>query len=135
MGTRPAVDILKRESGETLVKGARWCSSYLCKLRGLQFRRRLQPGEALVLVEKRDSVASSSIHMFFVFFPIAAVWVNREGKITHKALALPWRPFYASPEPARYVIEAGPELLDCVSVGEYLDFTSINRLQQFLDDT
>jgi uncharacterized membrane protein (UPF0127 family) len=64
--------------------------------------------------------------MFFVFFPIAAIWVNGEGKVTHKALALPWRPYYASPEPARHVIEAAPELLDCVSVGEYLDFVPLH---------
>jgi uncharacterized membrane protein (UPF0127 family) len=87
----------------------------------------LQPGEALVLVENRDSIASSSIHMFFVFFPIAAIWVNRHGKVTHKQLAVPWQPFCASPEPARYVIEAAPELLDRVSVGEHFDFVPTQR--------
>jgi uncharacterized membrane protein (UPF0127 family) len=60
--------------------------------------------------------------MFFVFFPIAAVWVNGEGRVTSVQLALPWRPYYASPEPARHLIETSPDFMECVKVGDYLDF-------------
>jgi uncharacterized membrane protein (UPF0127 family) len=63
----------------------------------------LKPGEALLLVMAKDSIAQTSIHMFFVFFPIAAIWINKAGKITSAQLAKPWRPYYASPEPAQYV--------------------------------
>ena len=116
------VKIVRRHDGQVLSAKARWCHSRLCRLVGLQFRRRLKPGEALVLAKQQDSVATSSIHMFFVFFPIAAVWVNGEGEVTSAQLARPWRPYYASPEPARYVIEAEPELLEQVAVGDVLDF-------------
>ncbi len=60
--------------------------------------------------------------MFFVFFPIAAVWVDGEGQITSAQLAKPWRPYYASPAPARYVIETSPEFLGRIAVGDKLDF-------------
>jgi len=116
------VDVVKRGTDDVLVHSARWCSSRLCRLRGLQYRRHLEPGEALILVKPADSIVNSSIHMFFVFFPIAAVWINQHGRITSAQLARPWRPYYASPEPARYVLEASPDLLNRIAVGDELDF-------------
>jgi uncharacterized membrane protein (UPF0127 family) len=73
-------------------------------------------------VKDKDSIANSSIHMFFVFFPIAAIWINRKGKVTSAQLAKPWRPYYASPEPACYVLETSPEFLDSISVGDEIEF-------------
>jgi hypothetical protein len=116
------VKIVNKETGKVLIESARWCSSRLCRLRGLQFRRRLNQGEALILVKEKDSIANSSIHMFFVFFPIAAVWINTKGKVTSAQLAKPWRPYYASPEPAAYVLETSPDLLEVISVGDTLEF-------------
>ncbi len=116
------VRVINRDTGQELIKAARWCSSRLCRLRGLQFRRKLKDGEALILVKEKDSIASSSIHMFFVFFPIAAIWVDSKGKVTSAQIAKPWRPYYASPEPATYVIETNPEFLDKVSSGDILEF-------------
>jgi uncharacterized membrane protein (UPF0127 family) len=120
------VNIVARESRQIIIKSARWCASRICRLRGLQFRRRLNPGEALILVKEKDSIANSSIHMFFVFFPIAAIWINQKGKVTSAQLAKPWRPYYASPEPASYVIETAPEVLDKISVGDFVDFEDSN---------
>jgi uncharacterized membrane protein (UPF0127 family) len=126
MTQRNTVNIINRDSRQVIIKSARWCTSRLCRLRGLQFRRRLKPGEALILVKEKDSIANSSIHMFFVFFPIAAIWINQKGKVTSAQLAKPWRPYYASPEPASYVLETGPEFLDKISVGDFVDFEDLN---------
>ena len=122
MSKESTVNIINRETNQVLIQSARWCSSRLCRLRGLQFRRRLNPGEALILVKDKDSIANSSIHMFFVFFPIAAIWINKKGKVTSAQLAKPWRPYYASPEPACYVLETSPDILDKISVGDELVF-------------
>jgi uncharacterized membrane protein (UPF0127 family) len=116
------VDVVNRQTGAVLARSARWCSSRASRLRGLQYRRRLEPGEALILVKPRDSIFNSSIHMLWVFFPIAAVWINSQGQVTSTQLAKPWRPYYASPKPARYVLEAAPSLLEHVKVGDVLDF-------------
>ena len=105
---------------------ARWCSSAWCRLRGFQFKRRLEPGEALLLAHPAESVALSAIHMFFVFFPIAAIWIDNRGKVTSATLARPWRPYYASVTPARYVLESSPELLDRISVGVEVDFLDLD---------
>jgi uncharacterized membrane protein (UPF0127 family) len=126
MSKKNTVSILNRETGQVLIESARWCSSRLCRLRGLQFRRNLKSGEALILVKDKDSIANTSIHMFFVFFRIAAIWINSKGKVTSAQLAKPWRPYYASPEPATYVLETSPDILDKVAVGDNLDFVEIN---------
>lgn len=122
MPKKKFVKIRHIKTNKVLLNSVRWCSSRWCRLVGLQFHRPLQPGEGLILAKNQDSIAASSIHMFFVFFPIAAVWVNGEGIVTHKTLALPWRPIYASPTPARYVLETSPDFLDKIEVGDQLEF-------------
>ncbi len=124
MSTRGWVQVVLRETGEVLIPSARWCESRLCRLLGFQFRRRLGPEEALVLVHPADSVGMTSIHMLFVFFPIAAVWINSDGRVTSAQLAKPFRLYYATPEPARYVLEGAPELLERIAVGDEVDFVS-----------
>ncbi len=122
MKPKSHVKVVKRSTGEVLIASAAWCQSWFSRLRGLQFRRSLKPGEAIILAHGSDTIATSSIHMFFVFFPIAAVWINRAGRVTSAQLAKPWRPYYASPEPASYVLETSPEFLKCIEVGDEVDF-------------
>jgi uncharacterized protein len=116
------IDIVERSTQSYLIKSVKWCDGYFCKLRGMQFRRKLSPDEAIVLVHEKDTTKSTSIHMLFVFFPIAAIWIDNQGKVTSAQLAKPWHLYYASPEPARYVLEGSPDLLERIRVGDYLDF-------------
>ncbi|MBI4771497.1 MAG: DUF192 domain-containing protein [Chloroflexi bacterium] len=116
------VNVRKQASGEALLCGARWCESFLGRLRGLMLRAGLREGEALILVEAQDTRSATSIHMFFVPFAIAAVWVDSSRRVVDKVVARPWRPFYASRTPARYVLEAAPDFLDKVSLGDELVF-------------
>jgi uncharacterized membrane protein (UPF0127 family) len=109
-------------NGAPLLRGVRWCASFMCRLRGLMFRSAIAPGEGIVLVEPRDSRAAVSIHMFFVPFTIAAVWVDSSGRVVDKVAARPWRPFYAPRAPARFTLETHPEFLDRVSIGDELVF-------------
>lgn len=125
MGVERHVKVVRRSDGRVLLESARWCDGYWCRLRGLQFRRQLEPGEALIIVHSSDSAVQTSIHMLFVFFPIAAVWINTQGRVTSAQLAEPWRPYYASPEPARYVLETSPVFLAQISVGEEVDFLAV----------
>src|SRR5689334_12066503 len=106
------VNIKQRASGALVLAGAQWCASFLSRLLGLMFRSGLREGEALILVEAHDSRSATSIHMFFVPFAIATVWINSAGQVVDKVKALPWRPFYAPRSPARYVLETDPKFLD-----------------------
>ncbi|MBI3360458.1 MAG: DUF192 domain-containing protein [Chloroflexi bacterium] len=116
------IQLRRRATGEVILARMRWCSSFLCRLRGLTWRAGLAPDEGLVLVEAKDSQLDAAIHMFFVFFPIAAIWLDSNGRVVDTRLARPWRPLYVARAPARYVVEAAPALLEKISVGEELDF-------------
>lgn len=122
MSVRRYVNVKQRASGVLLLSRARWCESFLCRLRGLMFRSRLRAGEALILAEAGESRAAAAIHMFFVPFAIAAIWIDNSGRVVDKVRAQPWRPFYAPRAPARYTLETDPAFLDQVSIGDELDF-------------
>ncbi len=112
--------IRRAGTGEVVLARAKWCAGYWCHLRGLMFRRRIAEDEGLLFVYRRASVMDASIHMFFVFFSIAAVWLDDEGRVVDAQLARPWRPFYKPAQPARYLIEAHPSLLERVCIGDQL---------------
>ncbi len=118
------VDVIHRRNGEVLLRSARWCSGLWCRMSGLQLRRRLKPGEAIILVHPDEGVFLSSIHMFFVFFTIGAIWIDGMGRVTSAQVAKPWRPYYRSPTPAQYVLETTPDFLSRISVGDELNFVS-----------
>jgi uncharacterized membrane protein (UPF0127 family) len=107
-----------------LLASAKWCDGFGSKLRGFTFRRHLATDEGLVLVEAHDNRVSTGIHMLFVFFDLAVIWVNNEGQVVDTVLARPWRPAYVPQAPARYVIEGHPRLLSEVAVGDYVEFLS-----------
>lgn len=110
--------------GQIVLRRVAWCDTFGTKLRGLMFRRSIAADEGLVLAETRSSIAATSIHMFFVPFDIAALWLDDEFTIVHMVLAKSWRPYYASPRAARYVLEGPPDLLQRVRVGERLQFVN-----------
>jgi uncharacterized membrane protein (UPF0127 family) len=88
------------------------------------FRRSLHPGEGLLMVEQHASRAATSIHMLFMAFPIAVVWLDGSMCVVDKTLAEPWHLVYAPAKPACYTLEAAPSLLDRVNVGDMLSFES-----------
>jgi len=79
-------------------------------------------GDALILAEASDGTTSTSIHMMFVFFPIAAIWIDSAGQVVDCRLAKPFRPVYVPRAPARYVLEGPPELLELLKPGDQVRF-------------
>ena len=108
--------------GEPLLRRVRRCASFLCRLRGLTFRRALGDDEGLLLVGHRESRADTAIHMFFVFFAIAAIWLDKEGRVVDAQLARPFCALYVPRAPARDVLEGPPSLLGQVQIGDKLRF-------------
>jgi uncharacterized membrane protein (UPF0127 family) len=114
--------LTNRTTGETIVREIVRCDTFWKRGRGLMFRRALADDEGYLFVSRRESVAQVAIHMFFVFFPIAAVWLDQDRRVVDKALARPFRPYYAPRRPAQYLVEGHPLLLERVSVGDQLYF-------------
>lgn len=108
-------------NSRVLATKVRRCDTFLTRARGLMFHRPLAEGEALVFVEKGESISRAAIHMFFVFFPIAVIWLDAEKRVVDKVLARPFRPYYAPRKPAQYYVEGHPTLLGKVEVGDVLE--------------
>jgi uncharacterized protein len=102
----------------------KYCDTFLSQLRGFTLRPSLAPDEGLILVGRRDSRLESSIHMFFVSFDLAVIWINSQLQVVDKVVAKPWRPAYFSKEPAQYVLEVHPERWQEFQIGDSLDFTN-----------
>ncbi len=115
------VNVLNTNQAGAPVARARWCDTFACRLRGLTFRRSLEPGEGLLLVEGRETRSGTAIHMWFVFMPLGVAWVAADGRVVDKRLALPWR-LYAPKEPAKFILEGPPVMLESVAINDYLEF-------------
>ncbi len=111
---------LQRADGTPLPLRVRRCDTFLCRLRGLTFRRALAPDEGLLFVESQESRVGTSIHMLFVFFSIGVVWLASDGTVVDKVLAKPFRVYYAPQKPAQYFLEGPPAILAWVEVGDRL---------------
>ena len=121
---------LRTGAGTMLPLRVRRCDTFLCRLRGLMFGRKLASDEALLFVESRESRVTTAIHMCFVFFPIGVLWLvageatghdlPRSLTVVDRVLAQPFRPYYAPQTPAQYYLEGSSVLLEWVEVGEHL---------------
>ena len=114
-------------SGIRLLDRVKNCTSFTCRLRGLTFRRSLSENEGLLLVGSQESRVDSAIHMFFVFFSIAVIWLDRELTVVDVRLARPFAPIYVPGARAQYVLEGPPQIMDQVSVGDKLRFEGCSR--------
>ena len=86
------------------------------------FHPPLKEEEAYVFVEGRESRSLTTIHMLFVFFPLAVIWLDSSKRVVDTALARPFYPYYAPNSPARYYVESHPATLQRVHVGDRLEF-------------
>ncbi len=114
--------VRNKATGAIILPRAEWCASFWGHFKGLMLRRRLPDDEGLLFVYGHESVSLTSIHMLFMLFPIAVIWMDKDGVVVDTKLAKPWRLSYIPRKPARYFIEARPLLLDRVAVGDQLAF-------------
>ena len=101
----------------------KYCDSFLCRLRGLMFRKRLEPDDGLLLVQgRRDSRIDTSIHMLFVPFDLSVIWIDTEMTVVDKVIAKAWRPAYVSAQPACYILEIHPYRWEDYQIGDKVEF-------------
>lgn len=112
-------------TGSVVLARVRWCSSFWCHFKGLQFVFSLPDDQGLLFVTPSEGRIHTAIHMFFMFMSIGVVWLDRSGRVVDKRLAKPWRPSYAPSAPAQYYIEANPDILERVAIGDVLRFDEV----------
>ena len=96
--------------------------SFFERLKGLMFRKQLSKNEGIILAEDSESRLNSAIHMFFMNFDIATIWVNTKCIVVDVKLARKWRPYYSPALPARFTIETRAEYLPLFKIGDQLAF-------------
>ena len=116
------VEVTNIDRPNKSVPRVKYCDTFLTQLRGLTFRSRLAHDEGLILAGTRDSRLDSSIHMLFVRFELAVLWIDSDMKVVDKVIARPWRPAYFSKHPAKYVLEIHPDRWDEYKIGDTVIF-------------
>lgn len=101
-------------------------STFFSRFCGLMFRKPLAPDDGLILSESSESIINSSIHMFFMRFDIAVVWLDHEFTVVDKCIARKWHPAYFSKTPAMHVLELHNSQFDHFSIGDKLKIIDEN---------
>lgn len=123
------VQIINKSKNFVVSGSAKFASSFFSRLRGLMLSQKRD----IVLFSPEEDVASSSIHMFFMGFPIDVIWLNSDMAVVDlKKSILPFNPFnrktwkiYRPEKAARYVIELGLGNSKGTEIGDVLEFEKI----------
>ena len=102
------------------------CEDFLSRLKGLMLKRDIPIDYGIILVQKKDSKADSSIHMLGVFMDLGIVWINSQMTIVDTTIAKPWRPIYFPSHPAMYTLEVKPARLQEFQINDKVSFNAIS---------
>lgn len=101
------------------------CDTFWTKFKGLMFASRLDPNGGLLFSDNGESRIDSSIHMLFMKFDIAVVWIDHEFRVVDVRLAKRWRLAYIPIAPAQFTLEAHPDQLKNFQIGDVLSFETV----------
>ena len=104
---------------------AGFCASFLCRLKGLMFRRGIPEDWGLLLVQPSESIVSAAIHMFAVPFNLGVIWINQDGFVVDLAEVRKWIGIKSPQKPARYILEVTPSRLSEFKIGDKIAFNEI----------
>jgi hypothetical protein len=114
--------IVDKTSGKSISADAGIAKTFFERLTGLMFRRSISPEEALIFYNV------SSIHMFFMRFPIDVLYLSKEMKVIKiKHSLLPWRMSGCFGAKITVELPAGKAKANLVKIGDTLEFISENR--------
>ncbi len=114
--------------GVILADRVKFNEDVLSKIKGLMFSKSLKRGEAMVLVANEEGIFETTLHMFFVFFTIDIVWLDKEYRVVDKKENVKsFTPLIIPRKPAKYVIELPKSTAKYVSIGDVLEFRKIKE--------
>ncbi len=101
------------------------CDTFSSRLLGLMFRTSLKAIDGILLVEQRDTIVNTSIHMLFVFMDLAVFWIDSQMTIVDKVLARSWHLAYLPRARAKYILEIHPNRLNDYEIGDKVEFVYV----------
>lgn len=84
---------------------ARYCDTFFSRFAGLMFRQSLDVDSGIILVNKKEDRVNSSIHMLFMNFDIAVIWLSENYCVVDLILARKWDLVHSPKIDAKYVLE------------------------------
>jgi len=115
--------LYNRTKKRKLIEKTRFATTPWSRLKGLMFENPASFNYALIFNLPSEGRASASIHMLFVFFPIDAVFLNKEKRVVDIARNLkPFTPGYAPKKPAKFLIELPAGKAKAIALGDELDW-------------
>ena len=110
-------------NGKIIAKNVKYCDSLFSRMKGLMFTRTAKDG--IILVSSKEGILESSIHMFFVFYPIDVVWLDEKYKVVDKRKKVKPFSFHVKPKmPAKYVLEL-PVSNTSIKIGDKLSVSHL----------
>ena len=103
----------------------KYCDTFFTKLQGLMFQKEIVPYSGVLLVEPKDSVIATTIHMLFMNFDITTVWIDQSGTVVDVQLAKRWRLIYKPRKPASLVLETHQQHLHDIKINDKIEYETI----------
>lgn len=124
--SHPAVQVINQSKDIIISESAEFASSFFSRLLGLMLSQK----KDLVLISPKEDIASSSIHMCLMRFPIDLIWLNSDMIVVDiQKRILPFNPFdrktwriYRPRNAAKYVIELGIGNSDGTEIMNLVEF-------------
>ena len=104
---------------------AEYCTSFWSKFRGLMFRRRLSEHAGIILADNSQSKVNSAIHMLFMNFDIAVIWIDSAYRVVDVKIARRWQPMVMPKSPAQYILETHPDRIGDFHIGDLVEFAYV----------
>jgi len=102
-----------------------YCDTFLKRFLGLMLRSRLNPGEGIMLVEASESRMNTAIHMLFMNFDIAVIWLNSSFIVVDMKIARRWSLAHIPAKPAKFIMEVHPIRISDFQIGNQLSITNV----------
>ena len=123
--SNPKILIINTSSTEAHPLQGIFCKSFLCRLKGLMFQKSIAPDFGLLLAGDGESRLNAAIHMFFMNFDIAVIWLDHNYQVVDVQLAKKGHALYTPASPAQFTLETGAANLSCFHVGDYLQVSYV----------
>jgi len=101
------------------------CDTFFLRLLGFMFHSPISIDQGLIINQNNESKIDSAIHMFFVNFDLAIIWIDQLNKVVDTCLARRWHPFYMPNKRAKLILEIHPDHLDQFGIGDQLSIENV----------
>ena len=103
----------------TIVKKKKYCKSVLSKTIGLMFSKRIDD-KGLIFFFNNEKIVP--LHMWFVFYPIDVLFLDKDKKVVEIKHNFKPFSFYNPKNNAKYIVELPEGKADDISLSDLIEF-------------